>query len=36
MGAGTEVELTLPASMAYQKRRDRGRFHLFRGANLDE
>jgi ligand-binding sensor domain-containing protein len=36
MGAGTEVDLTLPASMAYQKRRDRGRFRLFRGANLDE
>jgi signal transduction histidine kinase len=29
MGAGTEVELTVPASMAYEKRRDGHRFRLF-------
>jgi signal transduction histidine kinase len=29
MGAGTEVELAVPASMAYQKRRDGRRFRLF-------
>jgi len=29
MGAGTEVELTVPASMAYQKRRNGHRFRLF-------
>jgi signal transduction histidine kinase len=32
MGAGTEVELTVPASMAYQKRRNGSRFGLFRRA----
>ncbi len=36
MGAGTEVELTVPASMAYQKRRDRQRFRLFPKATNDE
>jgi signal transduction histidine kinase/ligand-binding sensor domain-containing protein len=35
MGAGTEVELTVPASMAYQKRRDGRRFRLFRWAGRD-
>jgi signal transduction histidine kinase/ligand-binding sensor domain-containing protein len=29
-GAGTEVQFTVPASMAYQKRRDGHRFRLFR------
>lgn len=29
VGAGTEVQLTVPASMAYQKRRNRRRFQLF-------
>ena len=36
MGAGTEVELTVPASMAYQKRRDGRRFRLFNWAGKDE
>jgi len=36
MGAGTEVQLTIPAAMAYEKRRHRGRFRLFRGAGSDE
>jgi signal transduction histidine kinase len=36
MGAGTEVELTVPASMAYQRRRDGRRFRLFRWAGKDE
>jgi signal transduction histidine kinase/ligand-binding sensor domain-containing protein len=36
MGAGTEVELTVPASMAYQKRRDGSRFRLFNWAGNDE
>jgi signal transduction histidine kinase/ligand-binding sensor domain-containing protein len=31
VGAGTEAELTVPASMAYQKRRDGHRFRLFHG-----
>ena len=35
-GAGTEVELTVPASMAYQKQRDSGRFHLFHRSSSDE
>jgi signal transduction histidine kinase/ligand-binding sensor domain-containing protein len=30
MGAGTEVELSVPASMAYQNRRDGHRFRFFR------
>jgi signal transduction histidine kinase len=30
IGAGTEVELTVPASLAYQKRKDGRRFRLFR------
>ena len=36
VGAGTEVELTVPASMAYQKRRDGRRFRLFHLAGRDE
>jgi len=35
-GAGTEVQFTVPASMAYQKRRDGHRFRFFRGAAKDE
>jgi signal transduction histidine kinase len=29
-GAGTEVELTIPASIAYEKSKERRRFRLFR------
>jgi len=29
-GAGTEVELSVPASVAYEKFRDAGRFRIFR------
>ncbi len=36
MGAGTEVELTVPASMVYLKRRDGHRFPWFRRAGKDE
>jgi signal transduction histidine kinase len=36
VGAGTEAELTVPASMAYQKRRNEGRFRLFHWAGRDE
>lgn len=36
MGAGTEVELTVPASMAYEKRRNGRRFGMFRRATDDE
>ena len=36
MGAGTEVELTVPASMAYQKRRDGRRFRLFNRTGRDD
>ena len=36
MGAGTEVELTVPASMAYRKRPDGRRFRFFRKAGRDE
>jgi signal transduction histidine kinase/ligand-binding sensor domain-containing protein len=36
MGAGAEVELTVPASMAYQKRRNGHRFRLFQRAGRDE
>jgi signal transduction histidine kinase/ligand-binding sensor domain-containing protein len=36
VGAGTEVELKVPASMAYQKRRDGHRFRFFRRAGRDE
>jgi signal transduction histidine kinase/ligand-binding sensor domain-containing protein len=36
MGAGTEVELTVPASMAYQKRRNGRRFRLFHWTGRDE
>jgi signal transduction histidine kinase len=35
-GAGTEAELTVPASMAYQKRRDGRRFRWFHRAGRDE
>jgi signal transduction histidine kinase len=34
-GAGTEVELVLPAAIAYEKGRDGHRFRLFRGAAKD-
>jgi signal transduction histidine kinase len=34
-GAGTEVELMLPAAIAYEKARDRRRFRLFRRAVND-
>ncbi len=30
VGAGTEVELSIPASVAYEKLRDAGRFRIFR------
>lgn len=36
MGSGTEVELKVPASMAYQKRRMGRRFRFFRGATRHE
>jgi signal transduction histidine kinase len=36
IGAGAEVQLTLPASMAYQKRRDGHGFRLFRRTTGDE
>jgi signal transduction histidine kinase/ligand-binding sensor domain-containing protein len=36
LGAGTEVELTVPASMAYQELRNGRRFRLFRRAGNDE
>ena len=36
MGAGTEVQLTVPAAMAYEKRRHNRRFRLFRRAGSDE
>jgi len=36
MGAGTEVELTVPASMAYQKGRNGRRFQLFHRRGNDE
>jgi signal transduction histidine kinase len=36
MGAGTEVQLTVPAAMAYEKRRHMGRFRLFHKAGSDE
>jgi signal transduction histidine kinase len=36
MGAGTEVQLTVPASMAYQKQRNGHRFRLFHRAPNDE
>ena len=36
MGSGTEVEFTVPASLAYQKRRDSHRFQIFRKAGSDE
>ena len=35
-GAGTEVELVLPAAIAYQRDRNRRRFELFRKAANDE
>jgi len=36
MGAGTEVQLTVPASIAYQKRRSGHRFRLIGRAGKDE
>ena len=36
MGAGTELQLTVPASMAYQKQRNGHRFRLFHRATHDE
>jgi signal transduction histidine kinase/ligand-binding sensor domain-containing protein len=36
VGAGTEAELTVPASMAYQKRHNGHRFRLFHWAGRDE
>ena len=36
MGAGTEVQLTVPASLAYQKRRDGRRLRLFHQAGRNE
>jgi signal transduction histidine kinase/ligand-binding sensor domain-containing protein len=35
-GAGTEVQLTVPGSIAYEKHRDGNRFRLFRRAGSDE
>jgi signal transduction histidine kinase/streptogramin lyase len=35
-GAGTEVRLTVPAAIAYEKARDGGRFKLFRKARIYE
>ena len=36
MGAGTEVQLTIPAAVAYEKRRHNRRFRLFHRAGSDE
>ncbi len=36
MSAGTEVQLTVPASMAYQKQRSNHRFRLFKRGTHDE
>jgi signal transduction histidine kinase/ligand-binding sensor domain-containing protein len=36
IGAGTEVQLTVPAAMAYEKRRHHRRFRLFHRAGSDE
>ena len=36
MGAGTEVQLTIPGAIAYMKNRDGHRFRLFRRAGGDE
>jgi ligand-binding sensor domain-containing protein/signal transduction histidine kinase len=36
IGAGTEVQLTIPAAMAYEKRRRNRRFRLYRKAGNDE
>ncbi len=36
MGAGTEVQLTVPAAMAYEKRRPNRRFRLLHRAGSDE
>jgi signal transduction histidine kinase/ligand-binding sensor domain-containing protein len=36
VGAGTEVQLMVPAAMAYEKRRHKGRFRLFHRAGSDE
>jgi len=36
MGAGTEVQLTIPGAIAYRKHRDGHRFRLFRKAGSDD
>jgi len=36
VGAGTEVRLTVPAAIAYEKSGDRGRFNLFRKTKIYE
>ena len=36
LGAGTEVQLTIPAVVAYEKSYDRVRFRLFRKAQINE
>ena len=36
VGAGTEVQLTVPGAIAYKKHRDGHRFRLFRRAGSDE
>jgi ligand-binding sensor domain-containing protein/signal transduction histidine kinase len=36
VGVGTEVQLTVPAAMAYEKRRHKGRFRLFHREGNDE
>jgi len=36
MGAGTEVQLTIPGAIVYRKHRDGHRFRLFRRAGSDE
>jgi signal transduction histidine kinase len=36
VGAGTEVQLTVPAAVAYERSHDRARFRLFRKARIDE
>jgi ligand-binding sensor domain-containing protein len=36
VGAGTEVQLTVPSAIAYERHRDNPRFQLFRRAGSDE
>jgi hypothetical protein len=36
VGAGTEVQLTVPGAIAYKKHRDGHRFRFFRRAGSDE